>query len=53
MIDNKIFNFISLYRSPSQTRDEFDNFKDLELILVHIINRTFYYKQIRVFIYLS
>ena len=41
MIDKKVCNFISLDRSPSQTKDEFKNFfKDLELNLVHIINRS-------------
>ena len=26
MISNKLCNFISLYRSPSQSKDEFENF---------------------------
>ena len=34
MISNKLFNFISLYRSPSQSSDQFENF-------VHILDLTF------------
>ena len=34
MISNKLCNFISLYRSPSQSSDEFENFVyDLDLTL--------------------
>ena len=40
-IRDKTCNFISLYRSPSQTKDEFENFiKNLELNLVHIANKS-------------
>ena len=34
-------NFVGLYRSPSQTKDEFENFiKNLELNLEHIANKS-------------
>ena len=40
-IGSKICNFVSLYRSPSQTKDEFENFiKNLELNLEHIANKS-------------
>ena len=36
-IGDKIYNFVSLYGSPSQTKDGFENvFKNLELNLEHI-----------------
>ena len=39
-IDGKTCNLVSLYRSPSQTKDEFENFiKNLELNLEHIANK--------------
>ena len=39
-IGSKTCNFVSLYRSPSQTKDEFENFiKNLELNLEHIANK--------------
>ena len=39
-ICNKTCNFVSLYRSPSQTKDEFENFiKNLEINLEHIANK--------------
>ena len=41
MIGNKICNFISLYRFPGQTKDEFATFiKDLENNLEHIVDRS-------------
>ena len=40
-IGGKTCNFVSLYRSPSQTKDEFENFiKNLELNLEHIANKS-------------
>ena len=40
-IGNKTCNFVSLYRSPSQTKDEFENFiKNLEINLEHIANKS-------------
>ena len=40
-IGDKTCNFVSLYRSPSQTKDEFENFiKNLELNLEHIANKS-------------
>ena len=40
-ISDKTCNFVSLYRSPSQTKDEFENFiKNLELNLEHIANKS-------------
>ena len=42
-IANKICNFISLYRSPSQFKDEFESFADnLELHLDSIVQRNPY-----------
>ena len=39
-IGDKTCNFVSLYRSPGQTKDEFENFiKNLELNLEHIANK--------------
>ena len=39
-IGDKTCNFLSLYRSPSQTRDEFENFiKNVGLNLEHIANK--------------
>ena len=38
---DKTCNFVSLYRSPSQTKDKFENFiKNLELNLEHITNKS-------------
>ena len=40
-IGDKTRNFVSLYRSPSQTKDEFENFiKNLEINLEHIANKS-------------
>ena len=40
-IGDKTCNFVSLYRSPSQTKDEFENFiENLELNLEHIVNKS-------------
>ena len=40
-IGNRTCNFVSLYRSPSQTKDEFENFiKNLEINLEHIANKS-------------
>ena len=40
-IGNKTCNFISLYRSPIQTKYEFENFiKNLELNLEYIVNQS-------------
>ena len=40
-IGDKTCNFVSLYRSPGQTKDEFENFiKNLELNLEHIANKS-------------
>ena len=40
-IGDKTRNFVSLYRSPSQTKDEFENFiKNLEINLEHIANES-------------
>ena len=40
-IGDKRCNLASLYRSPSQTKDEFENFiKNLELNLKHIVNKS-------------
>ena len=40
-IGDKTCNFVSLCRSPSQTKDEFENFiKNLELNLEHIANKS-------------
>ena len=40
-IGDKTCNFVSLYRSPSQTKDELENFiKSLELNLEHIANKS-------------
>ena len=40
-IGDKTCNFVSLYRSPSQAKDEFENFiKHLELNLEHIANKS-------------
>ena len=40
-IGEKTCNFVSLYRTPSQTKDEFENFiKNLELNLEHIANKS-------------
>ena len=40
-IGDKTCNFISLYRSPSQTKDEFENLiKNLEINLEHIANKS-------------
>ena len=42
-IANKICNFISLYRSPSQFKDEFESFADnLELNLDSVVHRNPY-----------
>ena len=42
-IGNKTCNFASLYRFPSQTKDEFENFiKTLELNLEHIANKSLF-----------
>ena len=39
-IDDKVGNFISLYRSPSQTLDDFETFsKNFELNLEAIVHR--------------
>ena len=40
-IGDKTCNFISLYRSPTQTKDEFENLiKNLEINLEHIANKS-------------
>ena len=40
-ISDKTRNFISLYRSPSQTKDEFENLiKNFELNVEHIVNKS-------------
>ena len=40
-IGDKTCKFVCLYRSPSHTKDEFDNFiKNLELNLEHIANKS-------------
>ena len=42
-IGDKTYNFVSLCRSPSQTKDEFENFiKSLELNLEHIVNKSLF-----------
>ena len=42
-IGDEICNFLSFYRSPSQTKDEFDNFvKSLELNLVQIVIKSLF-----------
>ena len=42
-IDDKICNSLSFYRSPSQTKSEFENFiKNLELNLEHTVNKSPY-----------
>ena len=42
-IGDKTCNFVSLYRSPSQTKDKFENFvKNLELNLGHIANKSLF-----------
>ena len=39
-IDNKLCNFIYLYRSPSQNKDEFESFvKHFDLNLEYVFNR--------------
>lgn len=40
-VGNKICNLYTLYRSPSQAKDEFENFvKDIEHNLEHINNKS-------------
>ena len=40
-IGDKICNFVSLYRSPSQTKDKIENFiKNLEFNLEHIAKKS-------------
>ena len=40
-IDGKTCNFVSLYRSPSQAKDKFENLiKNLELNLVYVVNKS-------------
>ena len=40
-IGDKTRNFVSLYRSPSQTKDQFEKFiKNLEINLEHIANKS-------------
>ena len=42
-VGDKACNFVSLYRSPSQNKDEFENFiKNLELNLKHIANKNLF-----------
>ena len=44
LIANKLCNFISLYRSPSQPTDIFDQFADnLELTLDEVANHTLFH----------
>ena len=39
--DDETCNFVSLYRSPSKTKDELENFiKNLDLNLKHIANKS-------------
>ena len=38
-IGDKVCNFISLYRSPSQTLDDFETFSNFELNLENLVQR--------------